>query len=326
MKTLFFGAGPLGILYAHRLHESGADVTVLARGEKHALLKAGRLSLVNGFTEERVVPGFKVVDHLRKEDHHDLVVVLVRKNKIASVLEALSHCPNLGNILFMGNNVLGFDAYTSALPREKLLFGFPGAGGGWEENAIRYVDSESPGAKRMPVRIGEADGVERERTREIKSVFENADVPVEVVTDIDGWLKYHAAFVIPIGLGIYRYGCDLKALASDKESLRLIVRSARECGNVLKAIGYTKRQPFKFNLFYWLPERITAKIFKKMLTSRYAEVAFAMHAAAARDEFAELTRDFMSLVDRTEVNTPSFNALAGSLEGALARNQLHDNR
>lgn len=313
MKTLFFGAGPLGLLYAYRLHESGADATVLARREKYELLNAGKLSLVNGFTEDRVFPEFEVVDHLRAEDEYDLVVVLVRKNKIGSVLEALRPCERVKNVLFMGNNVLGFDTYLSVLSREKVLFGFPGAGGGWEENAIRYVDSESPGAKRMPVRIGEIDGVERERTREIRSLFENAGVPVEMVADIDGWLKYHAAFVVPICLAIYRHRYDLKALAADRESLRLIVRAAKECGNALRALGYTKRQPFKFNLFYWLPEGITAKIFRKLLTSRYAEVAFALHAGAARNEFAELTKDFMSLVDQTDVETPHFNTLAGEL-------------
>lgn len=322
MKTLFFGAGPLGLLYAYRLHESGADITVLARGEKHQLLEAGKLSLVNGYTEERVAPGFKVVNHLKEEDEYDLVVVLVRKNKIASVLEALMPCTKVKNVLFMGNNVLGFDTYFSALPRAKVLFGFPGAGGGWEENAIRYVDSESPGAKRMPVRIGEYDGVERERTREIRKLFENAGVPVEVVADIDGWLKYHAAFVIPICLAIHRHNGDLKAMVADQESLRLIVLAGKECGNVLKALGYTKRQPFKFNLFYWLPERITAKIFRKMLASRYAKVAIAMHAGASRDEFTELTRDFLSLAAQTEVDTSHFNTLAGELEVSPAQSEL----
>lgn len=40
---------------------------------------------------------------------------------------------------------------------------------------------------------------------------------------------------------------------------------------------------------------------------------------AARDEFAELTRDFMSLVDQTTVETPHFNTLAGELEVASGR-------
>jgi ketopantoate reductase len=34
MKTLIFGAGPLGSLYAARLHEAGQDVTLLARRQR----------------------------------------------------------------------------------------------------------------------------------------------------------------------------------------------------------------------------------------------------------------------------------------------------
>ena len=39
MRTLFFGAGPLGSVYAHLLHEKGADVTVLARGDRYDWIK-----------------------------------------------------------------------------------------------------------------------------------------------------------------------------------------------------------------------------------------------------------------------------------------------
>jgi 2-dehydropantoate 2-reductase len=39
MKTLFFGAGPVGSVYAYPLHQAGGDVTVLARGERHDWLK-----------------------------------------------------------------------------------------------------------------------------------------------------------------------------------------------------------------------------------------------------------------------------------------------
>ena len=43
MKILFFGAGPLGSVYAHLLHEKGGDVTVLARGERYDWLKENGL-------------------------------------------------------------------------------------------------------------------------------------------------------------------------------------------------------------------------------------------------------------------------------------------
>jgi hypothetical protein len=37
-----------------------------------------------------------------------------------------------------------FDEYLVHLPKEKVLFGFPGAGGSIEEQIVHYIDSEKP--------------------------------------------------------------------------------------------------------------------------------------------------------------------------------------
>jgi hypothetical protein len=126
---------------------------------------------------------------------------------------------------------------------------------------------------------------------------------------MDGWLKYHAALVVPIACGLYKHDCDNYALARDEESIRLFILACREGGDVLRNLGYTKRQPFKFNLFYWMPEFITTKMFKGIFSTKYAEIGYAMHAKAATDEMKELAREFKILIDRTSVKTPNFDVL-----------------
>lgn len=88
-----------------------------------------------------------------------------------------------------------------------------------------------------------------------------------------------------------------------------MVRAAKEGGRVLKALGYTKRYPFKFNLFYWLPEMLNVKAVQGLLESKFAEVAFALHARAARDEMEVLAGEFQSLIDQTSVETPNLDKL-----------------
>ena len=44
--------------------------------------------------------------------------------------------------------------------------------------------------------------------QKIKSLFESSDIPADVVKDIDGWLKYHAAFVIPINCVLFMHKID----------------------------------------------------------------------------------------------------------------------
>ena len=108
---------------------------------------------------------------------------------------------------------------------------------------------------------------------------------------------------------LYKHDCDNYALAKDKATMRAMVRAAKEGGRVLHQLGYTQRQPFQFNLFYWLPEILNVKAIEGLLGSKFAEVAFARHAGAARDEFRELADEFQSLVEQTSIATPNINLL-----------------
>jgi 2-dehydropantoate 2-reductase len=114
---------------------------------------------------------------LKEDDAYDLIIVIMRKNNLKHVLSILSKNKNSTNFLFMGNNTLGFDDYLKALPKEKVLFGFPGAGGSRIDHVVHYVDTEKPGGKRMSITLGEIDGQTRERTLNIQKMFESAGVP-----------------------------------------------------------------------------------------------------------------------------------------------------
>ena len=111
--------------------------------------------------------------------------------------------------------------------------------------------------------IGEIDGKIRDRTMKIQHIFEASDVPVRVVDDMNSWLKYHVAFVLPIAGALLKSGDNYK-LAEDKETIRMYIRAVKESGRVLKALGYKKSYNIKFNLFYWFPEGLLINILKKL--------------------------------------------------------------
>ena len=264
---------------------------------------------MNEITGERGSSHVKVVNELKSDERYDLAIVLVRKNKLLPVFEMLAARPGVKNVLFMSNNALGFDEYLKHLPAEKLLFGFPGAGGGIREQVVHYADREKPKDARRAVTIGEIESLNGERTSAVKSLFESAGVPVDLTTDIDGWLKYHVALVSPLVCALYKHDCDNYRAAEDKDTLRTLVRAAKEGGRVLRALGYKKRQPFRYNLLYWFPEFTMMLGVKQLLASKFAEIAFAAHAKAARDEMAALAREFQELTARTSVETPSMDTL-----------------
>ena len=95
MRTLVFGAGPLGCLYAHILFQAGKDVTLLARGERFDFIKANGLLLIDEITGARASSRVQVVDELKSDDKYDLVVVLIRKNKLSPVFDITSKGTNV---------------------------------------------------------------------------------------------------------------------------------------------------------------------------------------------------------------------------------------
>ena len=97
MKTLIIGAGPLGSLYTYLFKVAGVDVTLLARNSQYHYLKEIGLSLVNEFTNKRFFEKISVTDSLSPDDNYDLVIVIMRKNKVESILPTLSKNKNLKN-------------------------------------------------------------------------------------------------------------------------------------------------------------------------------------------------------------------------------------
>ena len=59
------------------------------------------------------------------------------------------------------------------------------------------MDREKPGAPLGKIFVGEIDGSVRPRTIQIKKLLDAAGIGVSIEKDMDGWLKYHFAFMAP---------------------------------------------------------------------------------------------------------------------------------
>lgn len=317
MKTLIYGAGPIGRVNAFYLQQAGKDVSILARNETYHLLNENGIVLEDGYTGDRRSIKVKVISTLGAEDKYDLVVVAMQKQNRLSICPILAQNQNIKTVLFVGNDVSGFEKYSDYLPPEKILLGFSSVGGGIIDGIVTYVDRDKAGGKRNPLYLGQLDGIFNTRTSQLKSFFESAEIPVKLVTDMDGWLKYHFAFIAPIAGVYFKSDKDFKAIQKDNEAIGTYIRACKEAGNVLRAAGYKKRQPFIFNLYYWIPEGLNVKIFKdKFFGSRFVEIAMGMHANVIGDELLEMVEEFRQVQAETSVNTPHLDHLIGFILGS----------
>jgi 2-dehydropantoate 2-reductase len=309
MKTLIYGAGPIGRWLALRMQQAGQNVTLLARNETYRRLQDRGVEIVDGLTGEHLTARPKLVDRLDPEDRYDLVVVAMQKSSRIAVCPTLAQNEHLENILFLGNDVSGFQHYLEHLPAERILLGFPGAGGGWKGDDLVIMDREKPKGPLGEIFIGELDGSIRPRTVQIKNLFEATGIGVSIEKDMDGWLKYHFAFIAPTAGVIFSKDGDMRAVASDSETIHRNCRACREAGNVLRKIGYRRRQPTVFNLYYWLPRWLEPVVFSKLFASRGAEIRFGLHARTVGPELQEMAEEFAVLQRLAGMKTPDLDAL-----------------
>lgn len=312
MNILVYGAGVLGSLYAAHLQESGCNVSILARGQRLADIREHGIVLEDAHTGQRTTH-VNVVEHLSPEDSYDLVIVLMRKNQVLAVLPSLAANRHTPNVLFMVNNAAGPDEWISTLGRERILLGFPGAGGTREGHVVHY---HILSRQQQATTFGELDGRFSPRLDRIFSMFERAGFPVETSAAMDAWLKTHVAWIIPVAAALYMTGGDNYRMARTRDAVVLMVRAVREGFRVLRALGIPVT-PWRLKVFKWLPEPLLVAFMQRLFDTKTAELTIARHANAARDESKELVDELKTLVNTTSVLTPAMDRLFHYLDPAI---------
>ena len=312
-RVLVYGAGPLGSLFAARLQEGGNDVSILARGQRLDDLHEHGIVLHDVRTKQQTVTRVNVVEALAPEDAYDLVLVIMRKNhalKILPILAANAHTPT---ILFLMNNAAGPGELVEALGQERVLIGFPNSAGYREGHVVHCLAGTEDDPALVP--FGEIDGHVTPRARQVAHILESAPgFGAEIRTDMDAWLKYHVALLMPsLGPALYAAGTDKDRLAHTRDLVVLTIRAIREGFRVLQALGLPVT-PSRYRVFEWVPEPILVFALQRLLTHELMEVAMVRHANAARDEVSHLANEFLALARATSVPTPAIDRLYPHLD------------
>ena len=207
MKICIVGAGSMGGMLGVKLHNIGEEVTLVARGPHLAAIKAqnGIKLIMNDGTEE-FAEGVAATDDIRSIGHQDLVILAVKAHQIAPIVEDV-------------NTLLGEDSVLLTIQNGILWWYFQLHGGQFDGHVLQTIDPEGklattldpkkiigsisyPAAEisapgeithieglRMP--IGEIDGVEKQRTRQLADLLTRAGFKSPILDSIraETWLK-----------------------------------------------------------------------------------------------------------------------------------------
>jgi 2-dehydropantoate 2-reductase len=287
VKLLVYGAGVTGSLFSARLHEGGHDdVSLLARGERLDALRRHGVQLAEGDSPAvRRVP-VPVVEH--PAGGYDLIAVFVCTHQVDAVLESLAGLE--GDVLFALNWAAGPEPLGTVIGPERVLLGFPTAGGTMDGDVVRYRAANFM-TRRVATPIGEPDGRTTPRLERIVRAFRTAGINAKAESQMDAWLKTHAAFEVPLGQAAHAAGGPA-ALAGDPHAVRGMIRLMRQ--NL--AAMPTTPVPRGFVALQTLPEGLLAAMLRRFLrspTAAYSGLGSASPAATAElERLAEQMRAY----------------------------------
>jgi 2-dehydropantoate 2-reductase len=209
----------------------------------------------------------------------------------------------------MLNNPTGSNDLVKALGRDRVLLGFPGAGGTRDGQIVRYAI-----IAQQPTTLGELDGRQSTRVREIAAALQASGFPTKLSRDIDAWLKAHAFFVTAISGAIYLAGGDCRRLSKENATLELMTDGVREGFSAVRALGLTVT-PFPLRvLFTWLPKSFAVSYWRRFFASEMANYVFGRHARTASREMHEVANDCRTILERTGVEASALRRLYGAID------------
>ncbi len=317
MRILIYGAGVIGSIFAGKLAASGEDVTVLARGKRlDELRQNGIILSVPGENRSERFP-VKTTGHLAPDDLYDYILVVMQRTQVDSVLPVLSQ-NHSENIVFVVNTAAGYDDWEQAVGSERLMLGFPSAGGERIDGKVIYFIGKGIMRSFQTTTFGEYSGRKTERVCRLIHTFKLAGIPSVFCDDMDAWQKTHVAMVTSIGNALYQFDCDNYRLARSNDSIRLMLRGIQEGFTVLKKLGIITK-PRK--LWYMkLPVWMTAGIFRIVMGTKLAETALAKHCKSAKTEMLCLQAEFDLLIAQSRVKTPAIDRLREYLLSSNMKN------
>ena len=310
MKTLVYGAGPLGSYLAAKLHEAGEDVALLARGQRLADLREHGVMLQNWRSSDRETHRVPVVEELGEDDPYDLVLVVMRKDQSLDILPTLAKNAHARTVLFLQNNPAGFGEYTAALGAERVMAGFPSFGGERRDPTMRVMP-----LPRVAMPIGEVDGRVTERTRAVAALLKRTGKAVEIRTDIDAWLVTHLPAIMGYG-GLFAADLDTARFARTRDAMLLGVRARTEALRAQQAAGIPISPP-SLRAVPWIPEPLVVALLRGLARTAFFEVGVAAHSRVARDEIALLVDEYRERIAPGGVPTPEFDRLVAHVKGAI---------
>ena len=307
MKVLVYGAGVIGGQLVHALIKSGNDVTVIARGAwKDTLEKDGLC--IRHYIQKKDTTDYPHVLEKPDGQRYDIAFAVMQYRQMEQILEDLA-AVNSPVVVLVGNNLSVSEMESrilraTAYPKE-VLFGFGSTAGTRDNGKLTTVHT---GDGKLTIGKAHAEATAEEKAL-LKRLFHGSRMSVSYCDDMDAWLKYHAAFILPVVYLCYKTGCDLKR--STREERKLLLDAAGDAYHLLMGLGYPVRPTGdEKSLEPGLANELARLVIYWVSRTKFGALCTTEHCRHAPREMEDLDRAFQKLrTEKPDFPMPHFDRL-----------------
>jgi len=193
VKILMFGRGSITTIYGWALERAGHSVEFYVRPER--LVEAGpgvplafydARSSRRGTLIEESYPAQLRAD-IPQDHDYDVIVVSVHADQFEQAVAVLRGRVGDATVLVLGNVWADPEPATSRLAADRVVWGFPSAGGVFDATGTLH------GALLRSMRFGSLHGAPTARALEIHELFRSCGFSIREQRDFRGWLWVHFA-------------------------------------------------------------------------------------------------------------------------------------
>jgi len=307
MKVLVYGAGVIGGQLVHALSKSGNDVTVIARGAWKETLEKDGLR-IRHYIQKKDTTDHPHVLEKPGGQRYDIAFAVMQYRQMEQILDDLAVI-NSPIVVLVGNNLSVSEMESrilraTASPKE-VLFGFGSTAGTRENGKLTTVHT---GDGKLTVGKAHVEATPEEKAL-LKRLFAGSRMSVSWCDNMDAWLKYHAAYILPVVYLCYKTGCDLRR--STKEERKLLLDAVRDAYHFLMALGYPVRPVGdEKSLEPGILNKLVKLVIYWMSRTRLGALCTTEHCRHAPKEMEDLDRAFQALrAKKPDFPMPRFDEL-----------------
>jgi 2-dehydropantoate 2-reductase len=289
-----------GTVFAVRLALAGHQITLISRPERALELRRRGAEIQHAETLQTWTMALPVLENLPPDFGADVCLVTVRREQIETVLPVLAEAISIPRVVFLANNAYRSDHLQGVLGRFRAVLAFPGIAGYREGAVIRYVD------------IAQQHTVVENDAQDIAALFRGAGFRVDRVRDMDAYLQRHAVFITAMAGALYESCGDARLLAQNSAAVTRVILGVRQGWAAEDRNGVGAAPLALRTIMCWVPLRLSALYWRRLLASPRGDLYFARHARHAPAEVASLAADVRTSLRENEA--PELQRLLASIQ------------